>query len=638
MVRITRVLKATVTSHPRKRRDSASSAPISRHANSASQEANIWRAISGTKCVATDLWSMLTNTRKHTGERPFQCHCSRRFSRLDNLRQHAQTVHVNEDIPGDSLAATGTRFQRQIRTDRVRPSTSRSRASTISSQGAHSRGHSRNLSASSITSVSTTSSFGVEDVLRRPTPLAMAETPPRSSLRVDTFNPTTSSSSNSTQQYQSTGDQSGYSTPTSATFSRGTGSPQFSSGLQSPISTVPRTLAWGSHTPGRRLSVPSSNPFQAPPGSNTYPPPYLSNVPSNAPSGQSSIFASPVNTTFADIRRDSVGRADDDWRRRTWHPGTNTQLRPASSGLSVFQTPEPPVLLPSQSQAGPVTRLPGIESFDHAPPHPSIVRRQPSPMQLDPPSRPPNPDQPPADHRLSWGSALSQGVNRLELSNTPGPKETPQPQWTQFPNGPPVVTSRQGTTPNPSFQAPPMQSTVPQAAQAPPPNPNGERLRFSEPVTPRRNKRHAWYNGPISSTSYQNSSLRTSPEDSGSSDGVPTPSNSSHSEYHPAIVNPSGYVEQHPSAAYPPEYQHKIPAQPPNPSQPPMQAYQSQPSQQAAYALHTVQDRPPQQYQRSAYQHPPPASQPVFGTPGLSRLDALVAVATGEGQATAARP
>ncbi|KAI4710494.1 uncharacterized protein J4E92_003867 [Alternaria infectoria] len=56
--------------------------------------------------------------RKHTGERPFQCHCSRRFSRLDNLRQHAQTVHVNEDIPSESLAATGTRFQRQIRTDR----------------------------------------------------------------------------------------------------------------------------------------------------------------------------------------------------------------------------------------------------------------------------------------------------------------------------------------------------------------------------------------------------------------------------------------------------------------------------------------------------------------------------------------
>ncbi|KAF7331295.1 hypothetical protein MKEN_00006600 [Mycena kentingensis (nom. inval.)] len=31
--------------------------------------------------------------RKHTGERPFQCHCGKQFSRLDNLRQHAQTVH-----------------------------------------------------------------------------------------------------------------------------------------------------------------------------------------------------------------------------------------------------------------------------------------------------------------------------------------------------------------------------------------------------------------------------------------------------------------------------------------------------------------------------------------------------------------
>lgn len=31
--------------------------------------------------------------RKHTGERPFKCHCHKAFSRLDNLRQHCQTVH-----------------------------------------------------------------------------------------------------------------------------------------------------------------------------------------------------------------------------------------------------------------------------------------------------------------------------------------------------------------------------------------------------------------------------------------------------------------------------------------------------------------------------------------------------------------
>ena len=47
---------------------------------------------------------MADTRRIHTPERPFQCHCSRRFSRLDNLRQHAQMVHQNEEIP-PSVAA-----------------------------------------------------------------------------------------------------------------------------------------------------------------------------------------------------------------------------------------------------------------------------------------------------------------------------------------------------------------------------------------------------------------------------------------------------------------------------------------------------------------------------------------------------
>ena len=501
----------------------------------------------------------------------------------------------------------------------------------MGSQGSHSRGHSRNLSTSSMTSVSTTSSFGGEDVLRRPTPLAMAgDSPHRGNLRLDTFNSVTTASSNGAQQYYPVGGQSpsGYSTPTSATFSRGTGSPQFSSGLQSPISTVPRTLAWGSRTPGRRLSVPTANPFQVQPGgSAAYVPPHLSNIPSNAPSGQSSIFTSPINSTFADLRRDSLARADDDWRRRT-------------SGLSIFQTPDSPMPQPiqqQQNQSGPVTRLPGIESFDQAPPQLSLVRRQPSPMQLDPPSRPPQTDQP-AHHRLSWSADLQRGINKLDLTNRVTPPKD-QSQWNQYPNPPPVITSRQGTTPNPSFQAPPMHSATGQPSQAPPPNPNGERLRFSEPATPRKNKRHAWYNGPVSQQpAYQNASLRTSPEDSGSSDGVPTPSNSSQSEYHPAIMHPNGYVEQQSSAAYAPEYQHKAPAAPPNASQPPMQAYQPQAPQHAAFALQAVQERQfPTQYTSSAYQSQ--SSQPVFGAPGgLTRLDALVAVATGEGQAAAARP
>lgn len=58
--------------------------------------------------------------RKHTGERPFNCHCGRAFSRLDNLRQHSSTVHADEPIPDDSLAAVSSRYQRHQRTERTR--------------------------------------------------------------------------------------------------------------------------------------------------------------------------------------------------------------------------------------------------------------------------------------------------------------------------------------------------------------------------------------------------------------------------------------------------------------------------------------------------------------------------------------
>ncbi|KAF8352148.1 hypothetical protein F5887DRAFT_15115 [Amanita rubescens] len=41
--------------------------------------------------------------RKHTGERPFGCHCGKQFSRLDNLRQHAQTVHSDKQEQNEAM-------------------------------------------------------------------------------------------------------------------------------------------------------------------------------------------------------------------------------------------------------------------------------------------------------------------------------------------------------------------------------------------------------------------------------------------------------------------------------------------------------------------------------------------------------
>ena len=594
--------------------------------------------------------------RKHTGERPFQCHCSRRFSRLDNLRQHAQTVHVNEDIPGDSLAATGTRFQRQIRTDRVRPPASRSRASTFSSQGSHGRGHSRNLSTSSITSVSTTSSIG-DDTRSRPSSMIIGDGPPRARLSLETYNPVVTSSPNGAQQYYPVGGRSpsGYSTPTSATFSGGTGSPRFPSGLQSPMSSASRSLAWESRAPGRRLSVPSANPFQGPAGAGTYPPPYLTPLSSAVGplSGQSSIFGSPTSSTFESRRGSAASITESDWRRRTWHPGTHTGLgqRSGANGLTYFQTPNSPHPPPLPHISNPhITRLPGIESFDRAPPQPTIGR-QPSPMQLDPPAQSlSQPEQRNEERRghashVSWDMGINRGLHNLDLANATPPKESSG--WTQYQKSPAVnvMTSRQGTTPNPGFQ--PQQkhaASIPQPIQPPPPN--GERLRFSDqPSTPRKNKRHAWYNGPIPNQPVQSTAgLRTSPEDSSSSEGVPTPSNPTHGEYDPAIRHSNGYLEQQVSGYSAEEHQKIATAAPPAASQPqheyrnnavPTQSMASAPqqAQQASFALQSMQHQRQPAF-GSQHQPPPPLHQPPAPPPfgDMRRLEALVAVATGEGQ------
>ncbi|KAF2115257.1 hypothetical protein BDV96DRAFT_67187 [Lophiotrema nucula] len=583
--------------------------------------------------------------RKHTGERPFQCHCSRRFSRLDNLRQHAQTVHVNEDIPGDSLAATGTRFQRQIRTDRVRPPGSRSRANTLGSQGGHSRGHSRNLSASSI--ASTASSISVsqpQDVRRRPPPLAMASdggARARLSLNtMDAYNPPLMGSPGP-QIVDYNAQSTDATTPTSATFSTGTGSPgRFGSALQSPVSSS-RPLTWaGSRTPGRRLSVPSSgNPFTGPPGQ--FSGQYITPLPSSTSStfsGQSSLFASPTASHFSESRRDSTAEAD--WRRRTWHPGTYTGLgpRPATSGLGYYQTPDAPrPSYTSQPAASQTMRLPGIESFDHAPPPPALPRREPSPMQVDTPTRPVTyhaslePAAPLHEKRtsISWDTTVK-GINRLEIASPNPPRE----QWLQYqgnhgqPSG-----ARPTTAPHPSYYEQHRRAGPPQPIQVS----QGEPQRTSQdpPVTPRKNKRQAWYNGPLQSPMPAQPGRvvqRTSPEDSSSSEGVPTPSNTTMAEYHPAIRHSNGFVEVHPPGAPIDEHKQGQGAsimERPHPLQ-----YQYQQFHNHGVATSTYHP------QREPEGGPTTFGQPLHqpGSNDMRRLEALVAVATGESQAVGNRP
>lgn len=65
-------------------------------------------------CTLTDKWFRVLcypwylnyKSRKHTGERPFPCHCGKAFSRLDNLRQHAATVHAEQAQLNETMLAS----------------------------------------------------------------------------------------------------------------------------------------------------------------------------------------------------------------------------------------------------------------------------------------------------------------------------------------------------------------------------------------------------------------------------------------------------------------------------------------------------------------------------------------------------
>lgn len=455
--------------------------------------------------------------RKHTGERPFQCHCLRRFSRLDNLRQHAQTVHLNEDIPQDSLAATGTRFQRQVRTDRVRAPGGRARASTLGSQGSgQSRAHSRNVSTSSIGSAS---EFGSMDQTSQQhhgqgqtQALAMGpppSTPLRGGLSLDTYGAGAGGPDH--PYYPFYPQNTGYSSPNSI-YSTDPSSPLAHTGLQSPIAMVPRGVTWVLPSQARRMSVPSgAAPFQSPSsyGSGmSYMSPFGS---SNASTfSNSSMITSPTNSTFSD--QNSGLAAEVEHRRRTWHLGhqSSYEQRPATSGLSYYQTPDAPKPMPSTQAAAAQNnvRLPGIDSFDRGGGKSSSA--QPGAMSST------NVD----------NSANQQIVAEEQSFATPGAQmrnnrstAVPQRRNHQY-----------------TKSAPQSLETAALEMQAQSSN---------VPLTPRKQKRNAWYNGPLPSATQQQDTqvVATSPANSSGSEAPHTPSAMSITDFQPAIVHSNGLVE-----------------------------------------------------------------------------------------------
>ncbi|KAJ6019163.1 hypothetical protein N7522_001230 [Penicillium canescens] len=522
--------------------------------------------------------------RKHTGERPFQCHCSRRFSRLDNLRQHAQTVHVNEEIPGDSLAATGTRFQRQVRTDRVRPP-GRARAGTGGSQGGHSRGHSRNLSTSSIASTASTFSQPPE-LRRRPPPLIMANDPAaRSRLAMDSMGEPPSTPPGQIRGIGPSTAASPY-TPSNM-FAAGGGSPQYASPMSS-------AGFWEGKTAARRLSVPtSSNPFLA--HGNAYPPPYHA-APGAPYSNATGVFASPASTNYS-VSRDegALNAAEAEMRRRTWHPSSYTGFpRPGTSGLNHYHTPDTvPASFGANGTEQP-PRLPGIESFDKVVSRPlTPPTRKDSPMQIDghqrppnnafgagfnytqPSHRPPPPISGPGHRRghVSWDMSLHHNLTGLDIRDR-RPSNASASQWSQQ-----TIAELQNVSSRPSSS---YQPAFGPTAERSPEEPRGHR--------------------PSISTS---SRTRTSPEDSSSSEGVHTPSTAS-VDYHPAIVHSSGYIES----------QDSVPSEHP----PPICGRQS--SHADGYQPH---DREPRN----------DVFTDAARNSGMGRLEALVAVATNENKGAA---
>jgi hypothetical protein len=338
------------------------------------------------------------------------------------------------------------------------------------------------------------------------------------------------------------------------------------------------------------------------------------NMPFSPSSGLTSP-TTPSSGTFS--RRESISSASDEaWRRRTWHPETysNFTSRLQNVSTNYYSTSPPPQVPVVPSNAPPLTsmRLPGIESFDPLPRPQTPVRRQPSPMNIDTPSRAPMP--PPEAYREERPNSqhwdMNKNLNRLDLGHTDA--------WASETN-----RAVQAQAEHARAQPPPPQTVrfeeSPYSARS---QQNAYQHQSAPPVTPKEHKRHGWYHGPLPITA-QHPPIdprlqRTSPEDSSSSEGVPgTPSSATVGVFNPSIMHSNGYVENRNGIAQVPESS-ILRSNVPNG----YVAYTHAPSGEPAYT-YSHGGQAPQQPQ---LQHQVPKGAET----NMSPLDTLVAAATSQ--------
>lgn len=334
------------------------------------------------------------------------CHCGRWFSRLDNLRQHSSTVHADEEIPSDSLAATGTRYQRHIRTERIRQPArpkSQSRTGNFAPQPQSEPGALAQSSQPSLEQLGLNSDLERRE-RRRPEPIIV----PQNALRADaafsqyrTDTPPESPSSAASPHFRNSAlyqrpapyppvshsSSSPLVTPVSTTYGHALDSPLF------PTTSFPR--ASNASLASRRLSMP------------TPPTPHDTVSMMLPPQGaELSYTSSPLAGPSGIGRRREPSRASAaaEDRRRTWHCGGPVPYHTPMTRDPIARTttrfarttlnPEPVDDLPATvsgtapTMYQPKDRLPSIHS-----------------ILFDRPSNPePNHDQ--ARQRNSWTGGL----------------------------------------------------------------------------------------------------------------------------------------------------------------------------------------------------------------------------------------